>query len=87
MATDAKLIYEYAKDRNQGREPDELHLAYEREMWRLRAIESAAVSMAARMIHHAHCELHPESKPNARDCPFCEDRLAYRMWQRATKLT
>lgn len=29
-------IHERAKDRNEGREPDELHLAYEAEMWRLR---------------------------------------------------
>jgi hypothetical protein len=26
-----------ATDRNEGREPDELHLAYERELWELRA--------------------------------------------------
>lgn len=30
-------MYERAKDRNEGREPDELHLAYETEMTRLRA--------------------------------------------------
>lgn len=36
-------IYERAKDRNQGREPDELHLAYEREMTRLRTDLDAAL--------------------------------------------
>jgi hypothetical protein len=30
-------IHEAARERNQGKEPDELHLAYERELWRLRA--------------------------------------------------
>ena len=39
------LIYERAKDRNQGAEPDDLHLAYEREMTRLRIDMDAALGV------------------------------------------
>lgn len=38
-------IYERAKDRNQGREPDDLHLAYETEMTRLRLDVDAALNV------------------------------------------
>jgi hypothetical protein len=44
ITTDAEIesmfdarMRELARDRNEGREPDELHLAYERELWELRA--------------------------------------------------
>lgn len=33
-------VYELAKDRNEGKEPDDLHLTYESEMWRLRRDEA-----------------------------------------------
>lgn len=40
MTTDLDaLLHDLAKERNQGKEPDELHLAYERELWRLRTSE------------------------------------------------
>lgn len=37
--------------------------------------------LARRLAHHAFCDSHPESQPDA-DCPFCKDRAAYRLWQR-----
>jgi hypothetical protein len=30
---------------------------------------------------HAYCDTHPEEAPG-KDCPFCEDRTAYRSWER-----
>lgn len=80
-----KAIYEHAKDRNRGREPDDLHLAYERELWRLRVVEQAARVMAERLQHQAVCKVHPEAEANVDDCPFCADRHAYRLWQAASK--
>lgn len=82
-----KTIYEHAKDRNQGREPDELHLAYERELWRLRAVEDAARVMGGRLAHHASCRVHSEAEANPEDCPFCADRAAYQSWQAIANLT
>lgn len=40
-----ELAYEQAKDRNEGREPDELHLAYERERIRLLAESDVFVAV------------------------------------------
>lgn len=37
--------------------------------------------LAHRLVNHAYCEVHPESRPGEQ-CPFCDDRAAYRLWQR-----
>jgi hypothetical protein len=37
--------------------------------------------LAARLYHSAHCEAHPESKPDLDKCPPCRDRAAYRTWE------
>lgn len=37
--------------------------------------------LAARMVHHAFCKVHPESAADTDCCPFCNDRAAYRAWE------
>jgi hypothetical protein len=39
-----------------------------------------------RMENHAYCPDHPESQPGE-VCPFCADRVAYRMWQKKAGVT
>lgn len=42
-------LRELAKDRNDGREPDDLHLAYEAELWRLRREEARLTAEVAEL--------------------------------------
>ena len=37
--------------------------------------------LGERLENHAGCPEHPEETP-VRDCPFCEDRIAYRLFER-----
>ena len=45
----AAAIREYAKERNQGVEPDELHIAYETELLRLRVENEMLAAQAVRL--------------------------------------
>lgn len=47
---------------------------------------AVAEVLAKRVWNYAQCNQHPESDPNA-GCPFCEDRAAYRLWERKSGKT
>lgn len=51
---------------------------------RLPSWENVARRLAHRMSNHAFCDNHPESAPEP-NCPYCEDRATYRLWQRKAK--
>jgi hypothetical protein len=48
---------------------------------RLPSWKDVAATLAHSLAEHAHCDRHPESDPYD-GCPFCEDRDAYRLWER-----